>query len=65
MIINRRAFLGTAPLVIAAGSICLSPDSVKAEPAGKKLSKIGLQLYTLRNEMKADLPATSTASRRR
>ena len=53
MIISRRNFLSTAPL----GFACLSsfdPGMVFA----KRLNKIGLQLYTLRDAMKADFTGT-------
>jgi sugar phosphate isomerase/epimerase len=47
MIVSRRRFLGTASLAFAGGA-CLPPPA----KASKRLNKIGLQLYTLRNEMK-------------
>ncbi len=49
---NRRTFLGT----ITAGSMVASRLSWAI--AGRKLDAIGVQLYTVRNAMKADLPGT-------
>jgi sugar phosphate isomerase/epimerase len=49
--ISRRRFLNAAAL--SAGAACL-PTAC----AARKLGKIGLQLYTLRNEMGKDLPGT-------
>ncbi len=54
MIVNRRMFLGAASLAFVGGA-CVS-SSVFA--ARKKLNKIGLQLYTLRNEMEKDFTGT-------
>jgi sugar phosphate isomerase/epimerase len=53
-VISRRKFLGAAAL--GAGAACLAPSVFAAR--GQKLSRIGLQLYTLRNEMAKDLPGT-------
>ena len=49
---NRRTFLGT----ITAGSMVASRLSWAI--AGRKLDAIGVQLYTVRNAMKTDLPGT-------
>jgi sugar phosphate isomerase/epimerase len=57
MIISRRSFLGVVPLALAGGA-CFSPTAFDARPAVGRLNKIGLQLYTLRNEMKADFMGT-------
>ena len=57
MIISRRRFLIAAPLALAGGA-CISPSAFGARPAGRKLARVGLQLYTLRNEMKADFVGT-------
>lgn len=56
---NRRAFLttiGATALGIASG--CNGGANGAALPARRKLSRIGLQLYTVRDQMKADLPGT-------
>ena len=50
---NRRTFLGT----ITAGSMVAS-QAWSWAIAGRKLDAIGVQLYTVRNAMKADLPGT-------
>ena len=57
MIINRRRFLSTTMFAVAGGA---RPSSLAfaARLAGRKIKNIGLQLYTLRNEMKADFTGT-------
>ncbi|HYE73741.1 MAG TPA: sugar phosphate isomerase/epimerase [Blastocatellia bacterium] len=52
--INRRKFLGAAAMT--AGAAYLSTTTVFA--AKQKLSKFGLQLYTLRNDMAKDVAGT-------
>src|ERR1044071_1901394 len=54
MIINRRGFLSATSLAFV-GSACLSSPVFAAK---KRLGKIGLQLYTLRNEMGKDFTGT-------
>lgn len=54
MIINRRGFLSATSLALV-GSNCLSSPVFAAK---KRLNKIGLQLYTLRNEMGKDFTGT-------
>lgn len=49
---NRRKFLGT----ITAGSVVASRISWAAE--GRKIEKVGLQLYTVRDSMKGDFAGT-------
>lgn len=56
MIITRREFLGAVPLAFT-GGVCVA-SSALANVGGKRLKRIGLQLYTLRNEMKADFNGT-------
>jgi sugar phosphate isomerase/epimerase len=53
---NRRDFLKTSSLVVA-GSLLSSP-LLQASVAGKKKKAIGLQLYSLRDAMKADALGT-------
>lgn len=57
MIISRRNFLGDAALAIAGGA-CLTSSASVGLSATKKLGKVGLQLYTLRNELKTDFAGT-------
>jgi len=52
---NRRTFLGTATAV-AAGTLLSSHVGWAAEE--HKIEKIGVQLYTVRDQMKADLEGT-------
>ena len=54
MTINRRGFLSATSLALL-GSACLSSPVFAAR---KRLGKIGLQLYTLRNEMGKDFTGT-------
>ena len=52
--INRRTFLDTATRS-ALGSLCLTGiGGMEGRAAPKKLGKIGVQLYTVRNEMAKD-----------
>ena len=56
---NRRTFiatLGAAALGVASG--CSPAASGGALAARRKVNRIGLQLYTVRDQMKADLPGT-------
>lgn len=56
---NRRAFLraiGAAALGIASG--CGGASNGTTVQSRRKLKRIGLELYTVRDEMKADLPGT-------
>ncbi len=55
---SRRRFLGAATFAVAGSSACLPPLAFGAKLAVRKLNKVGLQLYTLRNEMKADFTGT-------
>ena len=64
---DRRAFLatfGSAALALAAGSsaACAAPGKEdkeeKAPAAGRKIARVGLQLYTVRDAMQRDLPGT-------
>jgi sugar phosphate isomerase/epimerase len=55
---NRRLFLNHA-FAGALGGLCLTKSNVMASFArGKKLSKIGLQLYTVRRELEKDFEGT-------
>lgn len=54
---SRRTFLGTVALAVAGGA-SLPALARAGNFAGEKVQRVGLQLYTLRNEMKADLPGT-------
>ena len=53
---NRRSFLGTA-LAGALGSLFPAAPAVACAP-GRKLSNIGLQLYTVRRQLAADFEGT-------
>jgi len=56
---NRRTFiatLGAAALGVASG--CSPAANGGAVATRRKLNRIGLQLYTVRDQMKADLPGT-------
>jgi len=64
-VISRRRFLGTAALAVAGGASLSSSNlagdlarNFAGSFAARKLSKVGLQLYTVRNEMKADFNGT-------
>ena len=57
MFISRRSFLSAVRLGFA-GGVCLSSSAFGATLPGKRLNRIGLQLYTVRNEMKADFSGT-------
>lgn len=55
---NRRSFV-TSLMLGAAGSACLSgSDFINPAFAKKRLSKIGVQLYTVRRELEADFEGT-------
>src|SRR5512143_3165512 len=55
---NRRLFLNQV-LAGAVGGMCLTKSNVIASIAKKrKLSKIGLQLYTVRRELEKDFEGT-------
>lgn len=54
---SRRTFLSRVALAVAGGA-CLPSLSRAGSFTVAKVDKVGLQLYTLRNEMKADLPGT-------
>lgn len=57
-IMNRRVFLNNA-FAGALGSMCLAKSNLLASTAKKrKLSKIGLQLYTVRRELEKDFEGT-------
>jgi sugar phosphate isomerase/epimerase len=51
---NRRTFIAT----IGAAAVSLAGGCNAAPPRRRKLDRIGLQLYTVRNQMKEDLPGT-------
>ena len=62
---DRRAFLatvGSAALAVAAGSTAACAASKTKEedapPDGRKIARVGLQLYTVRDAMQRDLPGT-------
>lgn len=66
---DRRAFLatvGSAALAMAAGSSAACTATAKDETAkekdqrsgGRKIARVGLQLYTVRDAMQRDLPGT-------
>jgi len=58
MIMNRRVFLNHA-FAGAWGGLCLTKSNVMASIATRrKLSKIGLQLYTVRRELEKDFEGT-------
>src|SRR6476659_4228327 len=55
---NRRLFLNQA-FAGTFGGLCLTKSDLKASIAKKrKLSKIGLQLYTVRRELEKDFEGT-------
>lgn len=54
MMINRRGFLSATSLALLGGACMSSPVFA----AKKRLNKIGLQLYTLRNELGKDFTGT-------
>jgi sugar phosphate isomerase/epimerase len=55
---NRRSFLSHT-LYGALGGVCLAKSNLAASsPKKRKLSKIGLQLYTVRREMQKDFEGT-------
>src|ERR1051325_1051274 len=55
---NRRSFAKHL-LLGAAGAVCLlKSDAVNAVTGKRKLSKIGVQLYTVRRELEADFEGT-------
>jgi sugar phosphate isomerase/epimerase len=54
---NRRLFLSHA-FAGGLGGLCLSKSNLMASIASKKLSKIGLQLYTVRRELEKDFEGT-------
>lgn len=62
---DRRAFLatlGSAALTLAAGSTAACAATSKEEDDrqrdGRKIARVGLQLYTVRDAMQRDLPGT-------
>jgi sugar phosphate isomerase/epimerase len=55
---NRRLFINRLTLA-AAGGLCLSdPDAFARVAAGRRLSRIGMQLYTVRRELAKDFEGT-------
>jgi sugar phosphate isomerase/epimerase len=55
---NRRRFINRLTLA-AAGGLCLSdPSAFARAAAGRKLSRIGMQLYTVRRELEKDFEGT-------
>src|SRR5262245_55279749 len=52
--IDRRRFLSTASQSLIGAVALTALNRIEGEAATNKLSKIGLQLYTVRNEMKKD-----------
>ena len=57
---DRRSFLttlGGAALALA-GCATVAPGAVAGSPARRKLSRIGIQMYTVRTQARADLPGT-------
>ncbi len=52
---NRRTFLGTAT---AAGAAALLANKFSWAAAERRIQRIGVQLYTVRDEMKADFAGT-------
>jgi sugar phosphate isomerase/epimerase len=55
---NRRSFL-TALGVTAAASACRAPTrAMTPVPSPRGVGPVGLQLYTVRNQMQADMPGT-------
>lgn len=55
---NRRLFINRLTLA-AAGGLCLADSNARARAAGgRKLSRIGMQLYTVRRELEKDFGGT-------
>ncbi len=54
---NRRRFINRLTLA-AAGGLCLPDSDAFARAAGRKLSRIGMQLYTVRRELEKDFEGT-------
>ncbi|HEX8294042.1 MAG TPA: hypothetical protein VF570_19965, partial [Pyrinomonadaceae bacterium] len=55
---NRRLFIDRLTLA-AAGGLCLPAPSALARAAGgRRLSRIGMQLYTVRRELEKDFAGT-------
>jgi len=55
---NRRSFLGAALCGALAGLRPVSHRRAFARPAGRRLSNVGLQLYTVREQLAADFDGT-------
>src|SRR5881394_2256077 len=55
---NRRNFLATLGLVAAAPQLACAPRTVSLTPGGRRLRRVGIQLYTLRDDARRDLEGT-------
>ena len=54
---NRRLFLRTASLAAASG-LCLAKSNWAISASARKLTRIGMQLYTVRRELEKDFDGT-------
>jgi sugar phosphate isomerase/epimerase len=55
---DRRSFLKTAVFSALGGAAMTNSDRAGFNPSARRLSKIGLQLYTVRKEMERDFAGT-------
>src|SRR5881394_1313353 len=55
---NRRNFLATLGLVAAAPQLACAPRTVSLTPGSRRLRRVGIQLYTLRDDARRDLEGT-------
>ena len=55
---NRRNFLATLGLVAAAPQLACAPRAVSLTPGSRRLRRVGIQLYTLRDDARRDLEGT-------
>lgn len=54
---DRRSFVNRV-LLAAGGGLCLPKRGLPSPAPGRKLSKVGVQLYTVRRELEADFEGT-------
>lgn len=55
---NRRSFLASIPPIAFAGSLGCTQTGRAAHASGRRLNRIGLQLYSLRDDARRDLERT-------
>ncbi|MEO5904200.1 MAG: sugar phosphate isomerase/epimerase, partial [Gemmatimonadaceae bacterium] len=55
---NRRAFLGSIAVAVGSNQLGCMPHSSAASSGSRRLKRVGVQLYSLRDDARRDLERT-------